>query len=378
MRIAIDARMLDAPYTGVGRYTKNLTTWLRNIDAQNQYIFIVSNNSDSKISPNKNVKIVRWGYPPFSLKSILLLHKLLAKERIDVFHSPFCVIPLLAKCPQVMTVHDLMAIKYPGFFAGRRFLARIFGRTYFKIFMTLSLKKAKAILAVSKQIKEDLIDFMPNTQHKITVTHEGVEESFRKIPEERKIALFRRVHNLKGKTVLYLGSIRPHKNIDRLIKAFSILLSQSDVECQLVIAGEKDKNLLALKSLTNTLGLSNKIVFLDHLSQREVILLMNAADIFVFPSLYEGFGLPPLEAMACGTPVVASNIASIPEVVGEAAILVNPKDEQEIAYAMLRLFTDSNLRQELIEKGYQRIRFFTWNNTAKQTLRIYQTAITDR
>ena len=378
MRIAIDARMLDVPYTGVGNYTKNLIASLRNIDAQNQYTLIMSNESDFKIFPDKNLKIVRWGYPPFSLKSIFLLHKLLVKERIDIFHSPFCVVPLLAKCPVVLTIHDLMAMKYPGFFAGRRFIARIFGRTYFKIFMRLSIKKAKAILVVSKHIKEELIDFMPNTRKKITVTYEGVDKSFRKIKEERKIALFRRVYNLKGKTVLYLGSVRPHKNVAKLIKAFGILVSQLNTECQLIIAGEKDKNLLVLKNLVEQLGLSKKTVFLNHVPEEELPLLINAADIFVFPSLYEGFGLPPLEAMACGTPVIASNIASIPEVVGDAAILVNPKDEQKIASAMLRLLKDHSLRQELVKKGYQRISSFTWKNTAKETMGVYQKAMTEQ
>jgi glycosyltransferase involved in cell wall biosynthesis len=378
MKIAIDARMLDARYTGVGSYTKNLIASLRNIDAQNQYVLLVGNNFASKISKDKNFKIVRWRYRPFSLRSIFLLYKLLVKERIDIFHSPFCVVPLLAKCPVILTIHDLMAIKYPGFFAGRRFLARILGRTYFRIFMTLSLKKAGAILVDSEQIKEDLIDFMPSTRQKITVVYAGVDESFQQIKEERRIALFRKVHSLKGKTVLYLGSIRPHKNVDRLIKAFSILVSQLNTECQLIIAGEKDKNLLILRNLVDQLGLSNKTIFLNHVPEGELLLLMNAADIFVFPSLYEGFGLPPLEAMACGTPVVASNTASIPEVVGEAAILVNPKNEQEIASAMLRLLIDDSLRQELIREGFQRIRLFSWENTAKETIGVYQTVMAER
>lgn len=378
MKIAIDARMLDFPYTGVGRYTKNLITALRTIDTQNQYILIVGNNPDSKIFRDKNFKIVRWRYRPFSLRSIFLLHKLLAKEKIDFFHSLFCVVPLLAKCPVIVTIHDLMAIKYPQFFTGRRFLARILGKTYFKLFMALSIRKAKATIAVSNRIKEDLVDFMPYTRDKIVVIYEGVERNFTKVEEETKIALFREMYNLKEKIILYLGNTRPHKNLPRLIRAFGKFVSQPDIGCKLVIAGEKDKNFLVLENLANELGLSNKIVFLDHLSQEELVLLMNAADIFVFPSLYEGFGLPPLEAMACGTPVIASNIASIPEVVGDAAVLVNPEDEHAIASAMLLLLTDDSLRRELIKKGYQRIRRFSWNDVAKKTLGVYQQVIAEQ
>jgi glycosyltransferase involved in cell wall biosynthesis len=378
MKIAIDARMLDAPYTGVGRYTKNLIVAIRNIDDQNEYIFIVGDTYDSKIFRGKNFKIVRWRYRPFSLRSIFLLYKLLLKERIDIFHSPFCVAPLLAKCPVILTIHDLMAIKYPGFFTGRRFLARILGRIYFKIFMTLSIRKARAVIVDSKQIEEDLIDFMPHALPKTAVIYGGVDECFRKIVEETKIVVFREKYNLKKKIILYLGSTRPHKNLPRLIKAFGKLVSQSDSDYQLVIAGEKDKNLLVLKNLSHELGLSNRIVFLNHLSQEELLLLMNAANIFMFTSLYEGFGLPPLEAMACGTPVIASNAASVPEVVGDAAMLVNPKDDREIASAMLRLLTDDSLRQELIRKGFQRIRLFSWENTAKKTIGVYQKVMTER
>jgi glycosyltransferase involved in cell wall biosynthesis len=252
------------------------------------------------------------------------------------------------------------------------------GRIYFKIFMTLSIRKAQTIIVVSKHIKEDLIDFMPHARNKIAVIYEGVDECFRRINEEREIATFRHRYNLKEKTILYLGSTRPHKNLLRLIRAFGKLLSQSDIDCQLVVAGEKDKNLLVLRNLTNELGLSNRIIFLNHLSQEELLLLMNTADIFVFPSLYEGFGLPPLEAMACGTPVIASNVASMPEVIGDAAILVNPEDEQEIASAMLRLLKDNGLRQELVKKGYQRIRTFTWKNTAEKTIEVYQKVMAER
>jgi glycosyltransferase involved in cell wall biosynthesis len=378
MKIAIDARMMDAPYTGVGRYTKNLIAALRGIDEKNQYILIVRDNFNSEAFLDKDFKIVSWNYSPYSLKSIFLLHKLLVEEKIDFFHSPFCVVPLLARCPVIVTIHDLMAIKYPRFFTGRSFLARLLGRTYFKIFMMLSIKKARAVIVVSNQIKEDLIDFMPQARDKITVIYEGVEESFRKIEEVTKIAIFRERYNLRGKTILYLGSTRPHKNLPRLIKTFGELTSQLDIECQLVIAGEKDKNLLVLKNLSHELGLTNRIVFLNHLSPEELLLLMNAAEIFVYPSLYEGFGLPPLEAMACGTPVVASNRASIPEVVGDAAILVNPENDQEIASAMLRLLTDYNLRQELIMKGYHRFPLFSWNNAAEQTLQVYQKVVVDR
>jgi glycosyltransferase involved in cell wall biosynthesis len=378
MKIAIDARMLDVPYTGVGRYTKNLITALGDIDNLNQYVLIVGVKSNYKIYQDKDFKIIKWRYRPFSLKSIFLLHKLLAKEKIDFFHSPFCVVPLLAKCPVIVAIHDLMAIKYPQFFTGRRFLARILGRAYFKVFMTLSMRKAQAIIVDSKQIKKDLIDFLPNARHKITVIYAGVEDSFTKIEEDTKIAIFCEKHNLKKKTILYLGSTRPHKNLPGLIKAFNKLLSQSGIECQLLIAGEKDKNLLVLKNLSHELGLINRIVFLNNLSPEELLLLMNAADIFVFPSLYEGFGLPPLEAMACGTPVIASNRASIPEVVGDAAILVNPENDQEIASAMLRLLKDDNLRQELIKKGHQRIRFFTWNSTAKETIDVYQRVMAEQ
>jgi glycosyltransferase involved in cell wall biosynthesis len=180
--------------------------------------------------------------------------------------------------------------------------------------------------------------------------------------------------NFNGKMILYIGLIRPHKNLLRVLEALRLLISEGEKDYFLVLVGGEKNDYIFLKKTAFKLGISKHVFFTGRLPDTEVVALMNAADVFVFPSLEEGFGLPPLEAMACGTPVVTSELSSLPEVVGDAALLVDPKNVEEIASAIKQVLVDHTLRESLITKGLERVKKFSWKKTAMETLKIYQQA----
>jgi glycosyltransferase involved in cell wall biosynthesis len=376
MRIAIDARMAQKQLSGPGRYAINLIRALAELDHENEYLILQNNHFSEKITEAKNFRTLWLCYPPLSLKTVFWLQALLKKEKVNVFHSLYFLAPLGRGFVKVITVHDLMALKFPNFFQGRKFLVRAYAKFFTWIFIRSSIICSTKIITVSQTIRDDMIRWKPECEGKIEVIGEAVDPSFRKIVNPKPLEMIKSKFGLNKKIILYVGNTRPYKNLPRLIKAFELLKKHGDQCCQLVIGGGESRNLPILKRLTKSLGLEDSVVFTGNLSDREVIALMNAADVFVFPSLFEGFGLPPLEAMACGTPVVTSNAGSLPEVVGDAALLVDPCNEHEIANAIQRLLLDEKLRNELIGRGFERVKLFSWERTARETLQVYEAVIT--
>ena len=378
MRIALDARMAVEPLSGSGRYAINLIRALAELDHENQYLILQNRRFSERITKAKNFRTIWVNRPALSLRNVFWLQALLGKEKIDVFHSLYFLAPLGRGFANIITVHDLMPLTLPNFFQGRKFLVRVYAKLFTHVFIRSSLIYSNEIITDSQTVRDDVIRWKPECERKITVICPAVDPLFKKMNDPKPIEEIKSKFGLTKRIILYVGNTRPYKNLPRLIKAFKLLKKDNGQSCQLVIGGGESRNLPLLKRLTKSLELKDSVVFTGNLSDEEVIALMNAADIFVFPSIYEGFGLPPLEAMACGTPVITSKAGSLPEVVGDAAILVNPKDEQEIASAMLRLLKDDSLHQELIKKGYQRISSFTWKNTAKKTVRVYQKVMAEQ
>ena len=347
------------------------------IDRDNDYIIIQDSNSLPIRIESKNFKFYKIKYPALSFRTLLCLHKFLEKEKIDIYHSPFSLTPLFAKIPTVVTLHDLMALKFPKFFQGRMFWIRFFARSFLKISVPLALKKSKYLFTDSYKVKSDVIILMQLHPKKINVIYPGIESHFKKMSDNETKIKVREKFGLPNSIILYLGNTRPYKNLPRLINAFKIVKKNDFKNYKLVIAGGEKRNLSFLKQIVKRLDIERDIIFIGDLTDEEVVALMNVADIFVFPSLEEGFGLPPLEAMACGTPVVTSNLSSLPEVVGDAAMLVDPKNIKEIASAIKQVLTDRKLREKLIDKGLERVKRFSWERTARETLKIYQQAYRD-
>jgi glycosyltransferase involved in cell wall biosynthesis len=370
MRIAIDARKIDSPLTGIGRYTKNLLTHLAEIDKENEYIILQRKVASIKTVDASNFRIVVFDYPAFSLHSIFFLHKILDRERVEIFHSPFVSVPLFTKCRIVLTVHDLIPLKFAKSYDTRRIFSEILRKLQFRLILLISTRKAHKIITVSDATKKLLQGLDRALAKKIRIIYEAPEETFKRIPEE-EIRKTRAKYRVDGNLLCYIGVIRPHKNLVMLFRALKLLHEEEKHCCYLAIGGGEDGNLIFLKKLAEKLNISRHVIFCGSLNDTEVVELMNAADVFVFPSIEEGFGLPPLEAMACETPVVCSNTSSLPEVVGDAALLVDPLNTLAMADAIRRLLFDQGLKKEMIKRGTERVRLFSWEKTARETLIVY-------
>jgi len=267
----------------------------------------------------------------------------------------------------VVTIYDLSFLLYPESF-------KRFKRFYLGLFTRLSARRARRIIAISESTKRDVVRLLGVSPEKVEVIYCGTDGAFRPLPEDR-VAAFRSKRGLPERFILFVGTIEPRKNVTRLIEAFSTLRPCDFANLKLVIGGAKGWSYQDVFARVEELGLGGEVMFPGYIPVSELPLWYNAAELFVYPSLYEGFGLPPLEAMACGTPVVTANTSSLPEVVGEAGLTVDPLDIEGLAEAMRRVLGDEALRQEMRERGLQRARDFSWTKTAQETVQVYQRAM---
>jgi len=272
----------------------------------------------------------------------------------------------------VVTIHDLTPLILPGmvdFRAGERIVYK---------FKLKCAQKAERIIADSENTKKDIIKLLKVNEEKVKVIYLARDSKFHPIENRDILDEIRKKYHLKKSFILYVGGLSSEtKNIKRLIKAFARLLKMSETKYDLVIVGEYKGNYYQpyFKSLQRVIrehSLEGKVIFVGFIPEEDLLSLYNAAELFVFPSLYEGFGIPPLEAMACGTPVVSSNAASLPEVVGDAALLFDPHKIEEMTQAMQKVLMDNNLCQSLITKGFKQVRKFSWEETARETLKVYE------
>jgi glycosyltransferase involved in cell wall biosynthesis len=288
----------------------------------------------------------------------------LVRRRIDVLHSLGYVQPMLCSKRSVVTVHDLSFLRFPEAFNRSN-------RNYLRLFTTLSVRRANRVIAVSESTKRDLVDLLGIPAAKITVVYHGVEEEFRPFTSST-IADFRCKLGLPEHFVLYCGTLEPRKNVDGLIAAFAKVKREARLPHKLVLAGAKGWRYERIFALVEELGLKDEVIFPGYLAYGEQPLWYNAADVFVYPSLYEGFGFPPLEAMACGTPVISSDVSSLPEVVGDAGLLVDPGERDELADAIRKVLMDHELRLAMGKAGLLRASEFTWSRAAARTVEVYQ------
>jgi len=377
MRIAIDLTSLPTQLVGVGSYAKNLITSLKKFDRENQYFIFVKkehsniftiNQNNINIIYQKNIlrnKILRVLWEQF----ILPLY--IKRLKIDLLHSIHYTIPLFAGCKVVVTFHDMTFFLYPK---KHIFIKRIF----FKLFIYISSWRANRLIAVSNNTKKDIIKFLHINNGKIDVVYEIIDSKYRPIKNESAIMKVKNKYKIFNKFILYVGTLEPRKNIVNLIQAYYKLISKNNATHQLVIVGKKGWHYQEIFKIVTKLNLNKgrgKIVFTGYVSEEELPFLYNAADVFVYPSLYEGFGIPPLEAMACGVPVISSDLSSIPEVIGEAGILINPYNIQDIYQALYKLLNDDKLKKELKYKGLKRAQEFSSEKLANETIKVYKKAM---
>jgi len=290
----------------------------------------------------------------------------LRRERPDVYHAPHYVLPAGVRCPSVVTIHDCIHLMFPQYLPNR--LAYAYARAQ----MWAAARRSDCILTVSEASKRDILHLFNVPPEKIVVVYNAIDSHFAVTPSEEAVARVRERYQLNHQFVLYVGNIKPHKNLVRLIEAFDELRRSGFEHVKLLIIGDEISKLPSLRRAVHHYKLHKQVRFLGYLSDDQLAILYRLASVFAFPSLYEGFGLPPLEAMASGTPVVTSNVSSLPEVVGDAAVLVNPYDVDAIVEGLRRVLTDPALAAEMRRKGIERAREFSWERSVAKTWGVYQ------
>ncbi len=364
MRIAIDIRKLHD--FGIGTYVRNLIRHLARIDRDTEYV-LLCRRADCPVAAElgPNFRAVIENSPSYSVTEQLHVPMALLRERVDLFHAPHYVLPPLTPSRAIVTIHDCIHLTFPQYLPNRLAYA------YARAAMWTAAKRATRILTVSEASKRDILRFFHVPDSKIAVIYNAIDERFGEPPPEEEFARVRDRFQLNEQFVLYAGTVKPHKNVERLIDAIHLLHEDGFGQLRLLIIGDEITRHPALRRAVHRYGLHKFVRFHGFVPDRTLAVLYRLASAFVFPSLYEGFGLPPLEAMASGTPVVTSNVSSLPEVVGDAAVLVDPYEAASIADGVRRVLTDETLRRELRARGLERARRYSWDRSVRRVREIY-------
>ncbi len=370
MKIGIDAHMVGRRATGNETYVTNLARALALVDdGRNHYTLYIDRQAAAGPRVVADPRFLQRPLRPHTpfVRIPVSLPLELARRPLDVLHLQYNLPPLLPRCGRVLTVHDISYEHFPECFTLRE-------RVRNKVLVRWSARRAEVVIAVSEYTKRDLVETYGIDPERIVVTLEAADPAFRPPQNIEETEQVCRRYGIEGPYVLYVGNIQPRKNLPRLIQAYAQLMAAGDIQHRLVIVGRKAWLHSEVFQEARRSGLSNQIVFTDYVPQSDLPHLYARADVFVFPSLFEGFGLPVLEAMACGAPVITSRSSSLPEVAGDAACYVDPFSAGEIARALRQLVCDAELRARLAGAGLEQAARFSWEQTARQTLRAYEQA----
>ena len=367
MRIALDAHTLGSQVGGNETYIKNLIRGFAAIDRKNEYFLYLPPgahpNGFLKSLPESFSVRTLWPASPW-IRIPFSTPFRLAQDKIDLLLLQYAA-PPVCPAPYVLTIHDISWEYYPDYF-------KPVERLRLKEITPFSARKAAHVITCSEHSKKDIVNLYKVPEEKVTVTYYGKDPAFRKIHDPSLLAGIKSRYGITGPFILYVGNIQPRKNLVRLIEAFSHLKKEAKLPHKLVIVGKKAWLFSDVFDSVRQTGIESEILFTGYVPDEELPLLYNAADLFVYPSIFEGFGLPVLEALACGTPVITSNTSSLAELAGEAAVLIDPLSIQELTDAMIRVLRDEKLRLLLAEKGLRRASQFTWEKTSRQTLEIFE------
>lgn len=367
---------------GLGRYTQEIVDNIIKIDSENEYvIFLSRDNFDEFDADREGVKKVLADVRWYTLAEQIKMPLYIARERLDLVHFPHFNVPIFTPVKFAVTIHDLILTKFPTTRATTLgpFLYKLKNWAY-KLVIWLAVKRAGKIIAVSEFTKKDIVEKFKVRKNKIEVTYEGVanlakgrDSLFVAKLDDRKTLMS---YNISEKFFLYVGNAYPHKNLESLLEAFRELLKDFP-ELNLVMVGKEDYFYKRIRQKAEDLGLgkeneeSSPVIFPGYVPDEKLEVLYSKALAYVFPSFYEGFGLPPLEAMAKGCPVISSDQSSMPEVLGEAALYFNPYKKEEIKKTLEKIINTPELRSRLKDLGFKQVRKYSWWECARQTLEIY-------
>jgi len=368
--VAFDARYVNDRYHGIGRHAYNLLDALTRLDPNRRYLayyhpgYRNTRFDMETLRKRPNVELQPVRLPLYLPSEQLVWPILLAGARADLFHSPYVVLPLLAPIRLIMTVHDLIFERCPEY-RPRNHLQR-----FYHPITRLGTKRADLVLTVSESTSRDVHEYYHVNRARIRAIGNAVDLAFHREFDLVRLTAVRERYSLPDHFILAVGAGRPHKNIETLVEAFARL--DPSLAPKLVIGGEPDPRFPdGVSARIHARDIVSRVVRLDMIREDDLPVVYSLADVFVFPSLVEGFGLPLLEAMACGTPVLASTAEAVSEVVGDAALAFDARDPEQLAVLISRAPTDSALRTTLSQRGLERVRVFTWERVARETLQAY-------
>jgi glycosyltransferase involved in cell wall biosynthesis len=359
MKIAIDARMIGIFMHGISRYAYNLIKSISEIDKKNEYVLLSNNNYlEDFVSSYENFSLKVINSRLYGMREQFSFPRLLKKEKIDIFHSPSFFGPVFGSCKVIMTIHDMIPLLF-------REESSIMHKEYYRFIVKRAAKNASRIITVSENSRRDIANYLSIPLEKIVVTYNAVDEVFRR-NNEGMVDEIKDRFGINDGFILYVGTQKPHKNVSLLIEAYQQLRGR--INHQLIIAGRKHQ--LFQRSLSK--NMLEGVIFVGEVSDEFLSQFYRCADIYVSPSLYEGFGFPPLEAMACGTAVVAIRSPSLGEILGDVGYIVEGNQPEELASAIYKVLLNGNIKKDLVEKGLERVKLFSWKETANKTVKIYE------
>ena len=367
MNIGIDARGINLyKGSGIGTYTKNLIFNLINSNLKDKFNLLWTGNEDKNfIKNNTSLTFISGRYNSFY--EDFYIPYWIKEKKLDLYHLPQngLGMPLDSNSKIVVTIHDLIPYAMPET-VGRGYLDKFLKE------MPKIISSCSGIITVSEYSKNDILRFFPNfPSEKIYVTPLAANESFKPMDKNSCKSVIKNLFKIDAPFILYLGGFSSRKNVKSLILAFKKIIKDLPNDYKLVLGGTLQDEGFTLQKIVIDNNLENNVIFTGYLKDSLLPIFYNAADVFVYPSYYEGFGLPPLEAMCCKTPVITSNLTSIPEVTNNAALLINPSNEDELSDALIKILKDDYLRKELSEKGYLKSLEFSWKKTCKLTYDAY-------
>ena len=385
MRIGIDATCWANP-RGYGRFTKDMLTALLALDHENEYLFFMDSFTASQADFPSNAKqvVVELSESPTQaasadgrrgLKDMLKLGRAVSGEKLDIFFYPsvYTYFPVFSSARKIVAIHDVIAEKYPELiFKSRK------NRLFWNLKTWLAVRQADLILTVSQFSRQGIAEHFGIARERIKVVTEGADDSFGPVTDRQLLHDRLAAYDLSetSRYILYVGGIAPHKNLAALVGAFSRLMHESRYgDIKLVMVGDYKNDVFLmdekLKASMDSPEFGKRVIYTGYVPDEDLNCLYNAAQVFVLPSFCEGFGLPALEAMSCGTVVVASNTTSVPEVVGDAGLYFSPDDEVELAARLRTVLDDDSLRNELGLRSLQRAATFSWQKSAEETLQVF-------
>lgn len=364
MRIGIDARPIQGRFTGDSTYWRGLIQGLSRVRTDDEFIVYLDARLPEPEMPMPDgiqAKTLRahsarvwsaWAFP-----------RALRDDGVQIAHVQYTIPPRMP-CPTVTTVHDVSFKRFPKFFTLK-------DRVILDLAVRRARRMAARIIAVSQHAKSEIVKLYGVDPERISVTHEGADEQFKPMDHGAARDAIGEKYSIHSPFILTVGVIQPRKNLRRLLEALAKLKGIRQSDHKLVIVGKYGWKETKLGRRVEELGLAEDVIFTGYVPHEDLPAFYNAADAFVYPSVYEGFGLPPLEAMACGTPVIAGNRSSLPEVVGEAGVMVDPYDPDAFADAMAKVLAGESLRSEMSARGLEQAKKFSWDNMARETLAVY-------